>query len=405
VDDKFRSILERNAHAVIHGSSKQGKTSLRKIVLSEVPHILVQCSNKWLLQDLHGAILKQAGCVLSQSTSKTVSGANKVLAKIGTAIPKVAKIELSRESESGSELEEQFKPVEIDIQDVNDVISLLDSAGCPECIVLEDFHYLPVETQADFAVSLKALHENSPYKIIVVGVWLEDNRLTVFNGDLAWRVMSVDADSWSVDQLGSVIEAGAELLNVRFAKKFTDNLLKGCYGNVAIVQQVCYLCCEAEGVADTLPERRRIGENVDVEKLIGTVVSQSAARFRAFLRSFSGGFQSTELGMYKWLVGAVLKAEDVSRKRGLSLKEINAFVNTYHPGKPVNPGNVTQALQSSVKLQIEKNVKPIILDYDQTDRRLCVVDKSFLIWLAYQNVDGELGEIGLELDASNGEEA
>lgn len=44
---------------------------------------------------------------------------------------------------------------------MNDIIGGLQEIGFNKLIVLEDFHYLPDETQRDFATDLKAFHEAS----------------------------------------------------------------------------------------------------------------------------------------------------------------------------------------------------------------------------------------------------
>jgi hypothetical protein len=46
-------------------------------------------------------------------------------------------------------------------------------------------------------------------------------------------------------------------------------------------------------------------------------------------------------------------------------------------------------------LQVKKDLKPIIIDYDQTNLRLRVVDSGFLIWLNKQNRDDLLDLAGL----------
>lgn len=61
VDEKFKNNLNRQKHITIFGSSKQGKTCLRKQCLKSEEYILVQCSNKWSLSDLNSNILKRAG--------------------------------------------------------------------------------------------------------------------------------------------------------------------------------------------------------------------------------------------------------------------------------------------------------------------------------------------------------
>jgi hypothetical protein len=61
VDSRLIDNLTREKHVVIYGSSKQGKTSLRKNCLQESDYIIVQCSNKWSLAELLSNVLKRAG--------------------------------------------------------------------------------------------------------------------------------------------------------------------------------------------------------------------------------------------------------------------------------------------------------------------------------------------------------
>ena len=62
------------------------------------------------------------------------------------------------------------------------------------------------------------------------------------------------------------------------------------------------------------------------------------------------------------------------------------ILREHHPeGAALNLGNLTQALQSAASLQVKKDIKPIVLDYDQTNLKLSVVDRGFLIWLANQD--------------------
>jgi len=46
---------------------------------------------------------------------------------------------------------------------------------------------------------------------------------------------------------------------------------------------------------------------------------------------------------------------------------------------------LTQALNQVSPLQIKKNIKPFVLDYDSANLLLSVVDKGFLIWLRSQD--------------------
>ncbi|MFV1977660.1 MAG: hypothetical protein ACC651_18110 [Candidatus Scalindua sp.] len=399
-DDFFIENLTRDKHLVIYGSSKQGKTSLRKHCLNNDDYIVVHCSNKWSISELHSAILKKAGFEVTQSTSKTASGKSKIFAKIKTNI-------FGSGAEGGAEAEHQnteqttTQPLELDPEDVNDIINSLNQISFNKYLVLEDFHYLSTETQKDFSVALKAFHEESPYCFIVVGVWLEENRLTVYNGDLTGRVVSIDADVWLEPELRKVISDGEALLNISFSEEFKNHLLANSYGSVYIVQEACYQCCSKNGINQTQEAIVTIGSEEDGSTIVQEVVNQQTGRFNSFITQFADGFQATELQMHRWILHSILTSEIDMLRKGLRYNDIRKDLVAHHPaGKALNPGNITQALQSTASLQAKKEIKPIILDYDQTNLRLNVVDSGFLIWLNKQDREELLALAGVD-DAAN----
>jgi hypothetical protein len=82
VDGKFIDSLTREKHLIVHGGSKQGKTSLRKYNLNSSDYIVVACQNKWDIGELNAAILKMAGYQVTLSNSRTAAGKNKIAVKI-----------------------------------------------------------------------------------------------------------------------------------------------------------------------------------------------------------------------------------------------------------------------------------------------------------------------------------
>lgn len=394
-DSVLIDSLTRDKHLVIYGSSKQGKTSLRKHCLETADYITVHCSNKWQLHELHSNVLKRADFEVTQSSTRTASGKQKIFAKAKAALF-AGSAEAGAEAERYTSKEDTTSPLELDPEDVNDLIGALNSINFKKFIVLEDFHYLPIETQRDFSVALKAFHENSPYCFIIIGVWLEENRLTVYNGDLTGRILSVNADQWTREELGQVIASGEALLNIEFDEKFKIALLDGCSDSVFVVQEVCYKCCELDKIYETKDEHRVVGQTRDARAIIAEVVGQHTGRFHSFLNQFADGFQATELEMFRWLLYPVLTSSIENLEQGLRQADIRNCLRKHHPqGRLLNPGNVTQALLSVGNLQVKKDIKPIVLDYDQTNLRLNVVDRSFLIWLANQNTNDLLEQVGL----------
>ena len=393
VDDKLVDDLNRGKHIVVYGSSKQGKTCLRKHCIDQDSQIVVQCNNKWDLKDIHTAILKRAGYEITLSEKKTVSGTQKIKAKLGGDFFGGS---VGSETSVSNSKEKETRELELDPLDVNDVIRALTEIEFDKYIVLEDFHYLPIETQKDFAVAMKAFHEASPLCFIIVGVWLEENRLIVHNGDLTGRVIAVNADEWKHNQLRRVIEKGENILNIQFDLDFKEELIINCFDSVYVVQESCRNVCIEENISQTQSEYTEVAEDIDAKEMINRVVNDQSARYRSFIRNFSDGFQATELEMYKWLLYPILSADTEELENGLIYSEIREEIQSKHPrGQDLNPGNLTQALQSTASLQVDKDIKPIILDYDQTNRRLSIVDRGFLIWLDNQDNNNLLEHAGL----------
>lgn len=130
----------------------------------------------------------------------------------------------------------------------------------------------------------------------------------------------------------------------------------------------------------------QIGAGLATRNIVKTVVDQQGGRYRSFLSQFASGFQETQLEMYKWLLYPILAADPEKLEEGFSYADLRRALKEHHPrGKALNLGNLSQALQSTASLQVSKDIKPIILDYDQTNTRLNVVDRGFVIWLQNQD--------------------
>lgn len=401
VDGKFSDSLTRDKHVVIYGSSKQGKATLRKHCLEDDAFIVVSCLNTMGLPELNGAILKSAGYRIVQTATKTVSGAWKYGAefagegKVPFFAKGSAKTNLNRETTTTDSV--VTAKLEVDLNDVNDIITALNEIGFNKFIILEDFHYLSADTQRAFSFSLKAFHENSSLCFVVVGVWREQNRLIYYNGDLTNRVISVDVDVWKEEHLRQVITAGEHLLNVQFDQNTVEVMLRHSGDSVALVQEACYRICEHAGIQETGDTTIVVGKGLDAEQIVREIVNDQAGRYNAFITNFSEGFQSTYMEMYKWLTYAVLTSSIEDLEKGLRRQQVASIIKAKHPeGARLNEGNITQALQNTASLQVLKSIRPIIFDYDQTTRVLTTVDRSFLIWLMHQDRSELLAELGID---------
>ncbi|WP_336193511.1 hypothetical protein [Providencia stuartii] len=393
VDNKFINALDQNNNIVIYGSSKQGKTSLRKKQLSEDEAIIIMCSNKWDLSDLQTAILKRSGLKIHVNESQTTSNTIDLSLNVGSI--------LNIGSQSTTINESTFTKLSIDPSDTNDIVDVLTDVQFDKYIILEDFHYLPTKTQMDFSIALKAFQELSNLCFIIIGVWLEDDKITSYNGDLSGRLISINADIWCEEDLNKLFTKSEQLLNIKFNEKFKRNLITKSNGNIFIVQKVCFAVCQAESIYEMQPELKEIGVNAVIDEHIKSILDTHNSRFITFLTEFSAGFGKTDLELYKWILYVLISAPKETLSSGIFLPTIRETIKSKHPDKfKVTNGLLLQSLSKSLDLQLKHSIKPIIFEYDSNKMKLKVVDKSFILWREQQDIN-ELYDYASLVELSN----
>lgn len=402
VDDRFLNDITRDKHIVIHGASKQGKTCLRKYHLNDADYVVIQCTRDSSKASLYELLLKHAGIKCEVSESRTLSGSRKLHATVSAEakIPLIAEgsADGGLESESAHENVTEAKDFEIDPEDANDVVRVLKAASFTKYVVIEDFHYLDEDVQQALAFDLKVFHEISDFVFIVVGVWLEANKLTLYNGDLSGRIATINADHWEPVYLHEVITSGCALLNISISEPVQKLIVEGCQGNVGLLQEVCYRLCERYKIWNTQEDMVDIGSEADVTEMLRAVAEEQAARYRNFLARFSEGLGETQLEMYKWIGYAVVTATPEELRRGLRPNVIFHRIRPKHPaGDSLQHNNVIQALERVGKVQFKHKLQPLIFDFSNGE--LVVVDANFLVF-AQTHTNGELLEyLGFEPQA------
>ena len=402
VDERFLNDITRDKHLVIHGSSKQGKTCLRKHHLNEEDYIVVQCTRETTKSKLYEMLLKKAGIQCEIGNTKTVTGGCTLHVKFGgeAKVPLVAKAT----TEAGGEYERQTtqsaetKEFEIDPEDSNDITRILKNANFLKYIVIEDFHYLDEDVQMSFAVDLKVFHENSKLIFIVVGVWLEASRLTLYNGDLSGRLAIINVDRWDEEDLLKVISVGEPLLKIAFPGAVQKAIVNGCQSNVGLLQEIVYRICEKYEVWQTQETIQDIGTVDDVDIMLKAVSEEQASRYRNFLSRFAEGLGQTQLEIYKWVLYAVVNSTPYELRRGVSPNFLFQKVKVVHPSKTLQQMNIIQALERIQKVQFKHKLQPLVLDYSNGE--LLVVDVNFIVFLQTHTKEDLLEYVGLEASAA-----
>lgn len=400
VDGKLINSLYRDKHLVVFGGSKQGKTCLRKHNLRPEDYVVVQCGNTMTTAQVYASVLKEAGATIEVSEKATTKGERKLRVEFAASggLPLVSKLEGKGGADvtQSNERTTERKHLEIDPSDPNDVIRVLADMGFKKFIVLEDFHYLSEDAQRQVAMDLKAFHEKSNLCFIVVGVWLESNRLVLYNGDLGGRLIPIEADQWKQSDLEAILTSGEQLLNIHFRDDVRRLLLSSAQGNVGILQEACYRLCEQQDITRTCEQTTEVGSTEKITEIVRELAREQSGRYLNFLTQFIEGFVKSELEMYRWIAYIIITSSASDLRRGLKAFDLFTRMQLVHPYRErLLFNNVLQALKNIGKLQHQKKVQPVVLDFDSSENLLRIVDTGFTLFLDSQDKEHLLEAIGL----------
>lgn len=392
-DDDFKRCLQGRQHIVLHGSSKQGKTSLRKRYLDDNQAIAVSCQSDWDLPHMYLSILRRAGCQPKLIEERV--GAAHGTVRLDLGVPGLG-IKLGGNPKQYEKVE--YKYDGIDPNDPNDIIDGLKAIKFNKWIVVEDFHYLPPETQDKFAGHLKSFSDHSDVRFVLVAIWIGKNKITA-RGDLAGRVVAVDADFWPDMCLREVIARGENALNIEFPKSCKEEIIKVSGGSVFLVQDICNGLCQLQKIYEPQKGWRKtsVGQANAIGPILEQAINQLSPVYLSFLQGFAQGFNRSKLEMYKWILYAILTADIEKLKKGLTFDELERAIQSVHPSGIGSSSNLRNALIKVDELQWKKNIKPFVIDYDEVGKRLHIVDKSFFIWRKHQEAKGLLAHIDLAM--------
>lgn len=385
IDDTFKQALEDREFIVVHGSSKQGKTSLWKQHLNDETTRDLNCANISNIAELHTQILKSVGYeIASYSTSTTVTP--EISAGINLHF-----LEVKSQVQTSQTTHESQQRIELNPQDPNDILRALEEIHFSGNIIIEDFHYLDEPTQIAFTRTLKTFYDRQgrKFSFIIIGVWQEADKLGLLNGDLSGRLTTISADRWNSEELREVIERGENHLNITFDESLKQELIDHCGGAIYLLQNACLNACMNHLRDKTNTDTLICGSG---EQLIENEIKKQRGRYEKFLRKYTQDARKSEYSIRKWITAIFVTYVRISRgTTSVSYPQLKDGLTRIHPrsngDSGINSGNLTTALQNIAKKQQSLNINPPIFSYDSDQRLLYVVDRGFTIWLLHEDVE------------------
>jgi hypothetical protein len=385
LDKKLEYLLGADRHIVIHGASKQGKSSLRRKVIEPGRAVVIQCLPEMTGSNVITAALRELDSSVPSGSSKSETGSRgiSVSAKAEAKLPLFGSGNLAGEGtmEKASEEGRQFVAVpgyDTDLSFLSKRVKELNRK-----IVLEDFHYFNEETRKDLSFKLKALYELGIY-VIVVGIWAEQNLLTYYNGDLSGRVEELDI-SWSDYELLEVLEKGADALNIGFSGDIATRIISSSFANVGLTQRLAERLCIEDDVLEKQAERKTLQDATKFQNAQSAIVADLHQRYTRIAEVFDRGFQDTELKVYYHLFHAITEWPTEQLVKGIPQDKLLEKLESYE--SKIRGSDLTAALSRIERLQSSRGVTPLLVSYNNNLRSISLADREFLFYREYGKPD------------------
>jgi hypothetical protein len=383
LDATFRRLIERKqTHVAIRGVSKAGKSWLRQRVLRDP--IVVQCRLSYTTAEIYRDALARLDIqtTVERTVSSTFEGKITAAGEAGMMFIAKASGELEASASRASSVTQQV--IGKNIHDLDFIASIIKASG--RMLVVEDFHYLPVEEQRKFAFDLKTLWDYQTF-VVVVGVWISENMLITLNSDLSDRIEEI-AVTWSKSELKRVLKKGCDALNLNMSAPVADRLAEISYESVGLLQKLALRLLDDElGITESRP-----GEPISIDKLTAVddagmhVADQLNQLYQAFAKRVADGIRTrnNSTGIYAHAMAAVMAADDKDLTDGLSARAIFAAASAKQPR--IQLGNLKIALGRIPELQVDKDGRGLVLAYDPTGEKVSAVDKQLLLYRKFATV-------------------
>jgi hypothetical protein len=154
-------------------------------------------------------------------------------------------------------------------------------------ILLDDFHYIPLEMQKDVAQQLKDAASRG-LRICVANVPHRADNVVRALPELRGRVLAIDLDYWSRGELLEIPNIGCEKLGIHVDQDSLTKFATEAAGSPQLMQSICLWMCNQLRVHETVVPARAVTLDDATRKEIFFLTSQTVD-FRSLVRALIAG--------------------------------------------------------------------------------------------------------------------
>jgi hypothetical protein len=368
----------------ISGPSKTGKTVLFKKAVNEENIIPVPGSSVESIFDFWSVVFSWIG----EPITVVQASETKIEGKLsGTYEGKSSLLVMSAKFGGSGEVGASKTKSVQKSEPFNPFTKIVDEIGKSDFIIfIDDFHYIPKDTQERLAKIIKSLAE-SGVKVCTASVPHRSDDVVRANPELRGRLATVDVGAWSVSELEVIGKKGFPLLNADIAPAVLRRLASESFGSPQLMQALCLNLCRLKEIRETFSDLKRVEITIpEVENVMED--TSSFANFSSLLSALHNGpkkhgkdrkiFRFTDGSkgdVYRATLLAVASGEP---KREFSYDEIMTRVKSVCQDEAPVGSSVQGALVHIHSISSDMSTTPV-LEWDEDI--LTITDPYFAFYL------------------------
>jgi hypothetical protein len=273
-EKQLRNSLETGAVLVsISGPSKSGKTVFVERCLGKENIIQITGAGITSATDLWLRVFDLIGTPVSVTKTeadfhdRATSEAGGIS---GNAFVVQGKVDVSATQKQGQSSSETSTSAIDPLQ-----LLIRELGGTGLTVFIDDFHYIPIQVQAELARQIKEAIRNEVSFITASVPYHSDDALRG-NPDLHGRVSMIDFDYWKPAVLKRIAEIGFRELNIIDRPSVVNSLASEAAGSPQLMQFLCLNACYELGVRERSESPIDFKEDRELFEKICTVTATSA---------------------------------------------------------------------------------------------------------------------------------
>ncbi len=255
-------------------------------------------------------------------------------------------------------------------------------------LIIDDFHYLPREQQANLVRAVKALIFDG---LPVIFIAIPHRRLDAVKveREMTGRIETVSVPPWEEVELIEIPKIGFPILNCQLAEEFINKLASEAIGSPHLMQEFCREICNMKSIKETVDDKIMIDE-VDIEQLFrnvslntGKIIFDKLSkgpRQRAdrVQRQLTNGTTTDIYGLVLHALAQLRPGLDT-----IDYETLRTAVREVSTGTQPQAHEITRVLDKMSQIAASDESSTPVIDWEKEERILHVTDPFFAFYLRW----------------------